>query len=828
MTAAKSGAPFIIGVTGNMNIAGYTDAVGTPDTMHPEVRSLYDRIWAILDWARSKDEEHGLDPATGTRERIDEKAGQTHHGPVVPWLPLGLEHTPIVVLSSLAPGVDTLVAEAALDYARSSGADVTVRAVLPFPLEDYVKSSTFHVDKKPSGARIDRLRRLVWSIEQQPSFVRDRDLAVVALHPRVYGVPTDDLKAESADGPRRHLRYRAAGELIATTCHLLIAAYDPADDERDVDVHDLYVAGAAAIAKIKQQGLSFELLRTSNSFAWADNGPTLRIPTRRNEASTRVTASGSSSIDLLDPFDLCPWMEVDLPKWRKVLLEIGIPWPMSKQARKSLKRANASLADVRRAGDRTSRSVLERVEAFNRESRNTSLDPSRLNEKLFGVRGSNDRNLASEAVSSIVVVLEPMIRARAWATGAVNKLAIRRRRLMTRLLLLVLIGTTALGSYEHWPRSDADGAPSAPVGRASVVAEPAWWADDALHWTQFGLLAGTLVALAAIGILFFRYERAGCERDRYDWRVLSEGIRVQLNWCLAGVGASVSTDTMQRQRGELSWIRYVIKALAGPVEMWEDRFSRLTPEERVSVLRAVRGHWVDGQRDYFERAADAARAARHFCHNLGWSLLAAGLLNVIGKCISAASPHLGHSVHDDYAEISVVVWGLGASILAVRAVVVARRDRQARDTAEHDSVGIGFFHWLLWRPVQWSWSLIFGVVPYWVAHAIGDLPDTYPNAHSRWLILTSVVLVIGGLVIAWSERSFYSEDARRYRGMEQLFYSADRRLERLIDEYEKSADDRYLAEINDILFQLGREALDENAEWLILHRTRPLEPFLAA
>ena len=33
--------------------------------------------------------------------------------------------------------------------------------------------------------------------------------------------------------------------------------------------------------------------------------------------------------------------------------------------------------------------------------------------------------------------------------------------------------------------------------------------------------------------------------------------------------------------------------------------------------------------------------------------------------------------------------------------------------------------------------------------------------------------------------------------------------------------------IQEILYALGQQALDENAEWLILHRSRPLEPIMA-
>lgn len=71
--------------------------------------------------------------------------------------------------------------------------------------------------------------------------------------------------------------------------------------------------------------------------------------------------------------------------------------------------------------------------------------------------------------------------------------------------------------------------------------------------------------------------------------------------------------------------------------------------------------------------------------------------------------------------------------------------------------------------------------------------------------------------------------------MRALYKSADRRLDLILNEL-GSPDflhkrdwtrQRLVAEAQDILYQVGCEALSENADWLILHRARPLEPFMA-
>ncbi|MFM7926158.1 MAG: hypothetical protein ACKO9Q_00470, partial [Pirellula sp.] len=96
-------------------------------------------------------------------------------------------------------------------------------------------------------------------------------------------------------------------------------------------------------------------------------------------------------------------------------------------------------------------------------------------------------------------------------------------------------------------------------------------------------------------------------------------------------------------------------------------------------------------------------------------------------------------------------------------------------------------------------------------------------------------LVSGALTLAWQERRLYSEEYRNYSSMCVLYKAADRRLELIIKELESPTHSnskdwvrkRLIAEAQAILYQVGCEALNENAEWLILHRARPLELFMA-
>ena len=88
---------------------------------------------------------------------------------------------------------------------------------------------------------------------------------------------------------------------------------------------------------------------------------------------------------------------------------------------------------------------------------------------------------------------------------------------------------------------------------------------------------------------------------------------------------------------------------------------------------------------------------------------------------------------------------------------------------------------------------------------------------SPWLLISSEMLVVaGGLVIWYKEREFVEEMARQYERMHVLFSLSDAALQRHLSRCDITMAHRLLEEV-------GREALSENANWLITHRAHPLE-----
>jgi hypothetical protein len=89
----------------------------------------------------------------------------------------------------------------------------------------------------------------------------------------------------------------------------------------------------------------------------------------------------------------------------------------------------------------------------------------------------------------------------------------------------------------------------------------------------------------------------------------------------------------------------------------------------------------------------------------------------------------------------------------------------------------------------------------------------------RWnplIFSIGLALVIAGLVAGYSEKRALPEQIKQYSQMGTIFALAQQRLEELLDAGE-------LTRALDIIEELGKEALRENGDWVILHRERPIE-----
>ena len=88
--------------------------------------------------------------------------------------------------------------------------------------------------------------------------------------------------------------------------------------------------------------------------------------------------------------------------------------------------------------------------------------------------------------------------------------------------------------------------------------------------------------------------------------------------------------------------------------------------------------------------------------------------------------------------------------------------------------------------------------------------------HGLFLVAAGMAPVGAALIHGYIEKRAFSEHLRRYGRMSMLFDCACRRLDDLLRVGDHAA-------ARQLIRELGREALAENGDWVILHRERPLE-----
>jgi hypothetical protein len=281
---------FIVGVTGHMDLDP-----AHRDRVKAEVRRIFS-------WLRA---------APGKHERNQD---DTSLGPS-----LELKNTPIILLSSLAPGADQWVAEAA----RETDPPVRALAPLPFLKDQYLEASTF---KRDGATKDEAASKFLAEFPEEDVFVV-RLLDEVDLDDNALRAKHKFILTGPPGKRERDRRYAAAGEYVAAYSDILIALTDkPIGQPESAIVDPGENQGARAIAELKRRGITPGLLPILPTLSWADNGPVIHIyaPRRPNKASDSAEKSIGAEAKILEvlyPYDCRPpqvsEQEDDNPDWLK-------------------------------------------------------------------------------------------------------------------------------------------------------------------------------------------------------------------------------------------------------------------------------------------------------------------------------------------------------------------------------------------------------------------------------------------------------------------------------------------------------------------------------
>ena len=495
-----------------------------------------------------------------------------------------------------------------------------------------------------------------------------------------------------------------------------------------------------------------------------------------------------------------------------------------------------------------------------------------------GTRSHDLLTHSSETYHALV----PLVAARRFAADESGKLRIISERTLRTMIVLVFAFALCVHLLAHWepPEKDRDrGGPTDKPSYASgfdtrenngsgVLGEPSFgFIEGFTLRTGFGL-TGLLAGFASLILFWWHRQKQVEERDQ-DYRALSEGLRVQIFWCLAGLPRAVAAHYMARQRNDLEWIRGAIASLAMPHHRWSrwfDDVSQPPAAPRTALKRNrlcwVQQLWVEDQARYYERRAGELMHALHFFHKVGAVLALSGVLQTCAAVGEVWKGWLDGTPAQEFFA-TVLLAGTKTTLLLLlgwlivwmgRATRIIKEKKSWREafSATARSSFQAFFDMLIptghgqgrTLPQGEGWGmflafllhlpLAFGVAT--MTTAICALlceahPASFPSTLNLSIITSGVLLVAGALAIAWTEKNLFSEQAYRYNAMASLFGAAKSRVHDALYDLDAETDPAkwgpHLERIQQMFYDLGVEALDENAEWLILHRARPMEPVMA-
>jgi hypothetical protein len=768
---------FVVGVTGHMDL----------DPAHRDrVKAEVKRLFV---WLRDSPRNH------------DQNESNKSLGPS-----LGLKNTPVRLLSSLAPGADQWVAEVALEL----DPPLLVLAPLPFLKDQYLEASTF----KRDGVKKD---------EAASAFLAefpDEDVFVVRLRDEI-DLDDDALRAKHKailTGPEgkqeRDRHYATAGEYVAAYSDILIALTDnPIGQAENAIANPGENHGARAIAELKRRGVTPGLLPILPTLSWADNGPVIHIyaPRKRKEVSggtERWSGAEGKSLEVLYPYDCRPpgvsEKENDNPDWLKT------GHALLKVVADHLQRLNTENIQINPA--REDGAFVEMLPAAGVDS--------------AGAPRGHALPAASEHLQATLDRLARLRRRIADYSAHYNAHLTRLKRALFYLAFASALFFSLADNLDV---------------KNSVLLLP-----QIFFVTALGL---TLAAW----IVYFCFKKTAAAERCEDYRAIAEGLRVQFYWTACGSGESVASNYLQRQQGELGWIRNVISVAAFPYEPNRVRFNHLSPSDQRAALQSIRETWIGGQCSYFRKSFDDLNLRREvfsiYAQVLLWTgfVLFAFFFFFAQDTNIPAMPRL----------LPLLSFATGSLILATlyrksisRAGHGTKNEGREQEKKSHQPAQVisRFRKWLFCVPRKFLPEriqtrkgghlilngLLVGalcLVVIGTVYLLEGVASWLPSAYKLGSIFKYLALAGGVLCGAWMEVNYFAEHIRHYASMASLFQAAGLRFDDYFNWAEQAGKDRQeavekqvIANIQALIVAVGREALSENAEWLITHRARPLEP----
>jgi hypothetical protein len=396
-----------------------------------------------------------------------------------------------------------------------------------------------------------------------------------------------------------------------------------------------------------------------------------------------------------------------------------------------------------------------------------------------------------------------------WPTGARPKTVSTDREPMIAALASVRAGAAALAGSNQRDTYAALTFIFVAVLAAAIAFEG--WADLAKSESIGSLFALAAYILVIVGA-YPRYRRGRVTQTAFqDCRALTEGLRVQLAWRRAGLPHSAADHYLRKHTDELTWIRDAV-----------DAWSSITPPANPPDLDAAEA-WIADQRHFYRRATerDAEELATHRQGGVGWvsaAMVGATVLVILRSVLGLRRVPVGGTAFWEYI--------LVLAMIAVAGYIFTRRGLSRLMAADRNDVGDTMDRSALFTMLGGVFRgvmvvIVVVAIPSFIARARDVLnvgvPDWLVLERHAWIVVAfGLATLAGALHHAFADQRAFAEHRNQYERMAKLF----ERAHAAFTERRAAGD---TAAIQSLLVALGTEALAEHADWLVLHRERPLQ-----
>ncbi|MGE0142331.1 MAG: hypothetical protein AB7I19_03650 [Planctomycetota bacterium] len=354
------------------------------------------------------------------------------------------------------------------------------------------------------------------------------------------------------------------------------------------------------------------------------------------------------------------------------------------------------------------------------------------------------------------------------------------------------------------------------------------------HLWSTTLTFGLVLCVAVAALIHDRGRRERLEARTWDLRNFSESLRVRYSWRRAGIKDLLAQHQLTYHRNELTWIRAAIDSLVF-AELRDQQRGQSLSQPDVRVDKSIEA-WLVDQYAYYRKQLPVREGKAVESENARSALIQ---VSIVAALVST----LVLGLHDPRWSTALFLGGLAVCAWTFwrrrtyHSDVLARMEHPLRDTER----GVRIAVWLASLAIlvvtcAWASSIAKSVDP-----VTGRAEWIWHNVATLMVILPAL---FGALFHARAESHGWSAEARRFAQMIHIYRGA---LDRLLDLAELTEEERTLfhsaprkhAEIlttalaaknrldhpvvRALLLRVGSESLTEHAEWLFLHRDRPID-----